>query len=151
MYCVYDENNNIIAFHDKKQVVEKYVANVYKVHNVTLNIGKIKKSSKWKLEGKDELYLVRYNEGYVQSGYLLYLELSSTQYIEDEEYAIDIIYRILETNRLTDKQEKRLRKAVEVMEELLVEDRSYVPTLKQLESMKMDYDPYLYNTRLFYE
>ena len=149
MYCAYDDEKNIIAFHDNKKIVKRYTDNVHSVHKITLNIGKIKKDSKWKLRNKDELYLVRYNDTYVQSGYLLYLQLSSTQYIEDEEFARDILFRLLETERLTPKQKKKLEKAIEVMEDIIEEDRNFVPTLSELKTMKGDYDPYVYNTGLF--
>lgn len=148
MYCAYDQDKNIIAFHDKKHVVEKYIDSIYKLHKIQLNKGKIKKSSKYKLAGKDELYLIRYGNTYVQSGYLVYLEISQSEFIEDDQYALDILYRLLETTRLTDKQSKKIMKAIEVMEKLVREDREYIPSLEQLKQVKSNYEPYLYNTGL---
>ena len=76
MFCAYDIEENIIAFHDSKKVVQKYIDTVFSIHKVELKLGKIKKTSEWKILDKDDLYLVRFNDTYVQSGYLLYLELA---------------------------------------------------------------------------
>ena len=48
MYCVYDTDNRVIAFHDDKHVVETYVYRVKTSHEEfddlpDLRIGKIKK------------------------------------------------------------------------------------------------------------
>ena len=148
MFCAYDIEENIIAFHDSKKVVQKYIDTVFSIHKVGLKLGKIKKTSEWKISDKDDLYLVRFNDTYVQSGYLLYLELAEDSLIRDEETARDILSKIIEIGRVTDKETKKLEKAIEVIEDLLSEDRSYVPTLTQLKSMKLDYDPYIYNVGL---
>jgi hypothetical protein len=148
MYCAYDDDKNIIAFHDSKKVVEKYIYDVYNANKVNLELGKIKKSSEYKLEGKDELYLVRFNDTYVQSGYLIYLQITMDEYVKEEQYAKDILLRMLEMDRLDKKQSKALGKAVEVIDEVLYEDSHYVPSLNILKRLKMDYDPYIYNYRL---
>lgn len=148
MFCAYDIEENIIAFHDSKKVVQKYIDTVFSIHKVELKLGKIKKTSEWKILDKDDLYLVRFNDTYVQSGYLLYLELAEDSLIKDEETARDILSKIIEIGRVTDKETKKLEKAIKVIEDLLSEDRSYVPTLTQLKSMKLDYDPYIYNVGL---
>lgn len=148
MFCAYDIGENIIAFHDSKKVVQKYIDTVFSIHKVELKLGKIKKTSEWKILDKDDLYLVRFNDTYVQSGYLLYLELAEDSLIKDEETARDILSKIIEIGRVTDKETKKLEKAIKVIEDLLSEDRSYVPTLTQLKSMKLDYDPYIYNVGL---
>ena len=149
MYCVYDDKGNIIAFHNKKYIVEKYIDSIYSHHKISLEIGKIKKSSKYKLNKNDDLYLVRFGDTYVQTGYLMYIEMCQNQILEDDQQALDILYRLLEIRRLSKKQSKKIMKAIEVLEKVVDEDRSYVPTLQQLKNLKMDYDPYMYNTGLF--
>lgn len=149
MFCVYDDDENIIAFHDSRKVVEKYIESIYNINKIQLKIGKIKKSSEYKLDGKDDLYLVRVNDTYVQSGYLVYMELVSQQLVEDEQYAKDILLRMLEVNRLSKKNAKKIEKAIEVIDELLYEDNHYVPSLPELKRIKMDYDPYIYNCGLY--
>ena len=94
------------------------------------------------------MYLIRYGDTYVQSGYLLFVEISQSQISEDDQYALDILYRLLETARLSDKQSKKIMKAIKVMEKLVQEDREYIPSIEQLKRMKSDYEPYIYNTGL---
>lgn len=146
MFCVYDTDGNIIAFHHKKRVVEKYIDRIYSLHKINLKIGKLKESSKYKLIGKDDLYLIRYADTYIQSGYLSYVEISSDQFIEDDQQALDTLYRMLELSRLKKKEVKTITKAIEVIEKIVKEDREYTPTIKDLKTMKHNYDAYVYNT-----
>lgn len=148
MYCAYDQKENIIAWHDKKSVVEKYIGSIYELHKIELSLGKIKKSSEYKALHKDDLYLIRYGNTYIQSGYLMYVELAEDKLVEDDQYALDILYRLLETARLTKKQTKKIVKAIKVMEKVVRKDKEYIPSFEQLKIYKMDYDPYLYNTGL---
>lgn len=149
MYCAYDDENNIIAFHDNKRAVETYINNVYHHNDIALRMGKIKKEKRYILKGKDELYLVRYGETFIQSGYLDYISYSSLQLIEDNILAMDILYRLLETERLSKKENKTIRKAIEIMEEITKEDSEFTPSLSQLKEMKMNYDPYIYNMNMY--
>ena len=109
----------------------------------------MKKSSKYKLLGKDDLYLIRYGDTYVQTGYLMYLEMSSEQFIEDDQYALDVLYRLLETSRLNKKQSKKIMDAIEILEDIVTENREYTPTISELNQLKSDYDAYLYNSGLY--
>ena len=67
MYAVYDRKN-LIAVHDDKHVAEKYIKSVYSCHGIELELRKIKRSSLSE-EKRDSLYLTRYADTYVQSGY----------------------------------------------------------------------------------
>lgn len=148
MYCAYNEDKNIIAFHDKKKPVEIYIENVYKYNKLVLDIGKINKKKSDVLENIGDLYLVRYGETFVQSGYLIYIQISSNQECEDNEFARDILYRILETRQLKEKKVKQISKAISILEDIIYDDESYTPSLDQLRQMKLSYDPYLYNIGL---
>ena len=149
MYCAYDDENNIIAFHDDKRPVEIYIDRVYQSNKIILKLGKIKKENRYLIKGKDDLYLVRYADTFIQSGYIDYISYSSLQIIEDNLLAMDILYRLLETERLTTKENKTIRKAIEIMEEITKEDREYTPTISQLKSLKINYDPYIYNENMY--
>ena len=131
MYCAMDNNDHLIAFHDSKHVVEKYVESVKTLHDIELKVGKVKEESESKLDGKDDLYLVKYNSSYIQAGYLLYVQINMDGFIEDEIAARDVLYRIIEVNRL---------------EGIIYNDTHFVPTLEQLRTMKYQYDPYIYST-----
>ena len=151
MYAVYDNERHIIAVHDDKHVIEKYVKSVYRCHNILLEFKKVKKSSLNKPEIYDDLYLVRFADTYVQSGYLQYVDLAQSQFIEDDICARDILLRILEYGDISDKDAKKLAKAVKVLENILAEDREYTVTFDELKELKYHYDPYIYNTGLYYE
>ena len=148
MYAVYDEKAHVIAIHDEIDVIEKYVKSVYRCHNVVLDFGKIKKSSLNKLEKYDDLYLIRYADTYVQSGYLQYVEFANSQFIEDDEYARDVLIRILEFSNLSKKESKKIKNAIKVINDILEEDREYTPSLDELKDLKLHYDPYIYSVGL---
>lgn len=149
MYVVYDKNYNIIAFHEDYDVCEEYVENVFKYNKNLepgdLSIDKLKKKSKYKLENKDDLYLVRYANTYVQNGYLWYLEVLNGQLIDDDKYCLDVLKRILETSNISKDEYKVIKKAIVVVERLTDEDCCYTPSLDYLKRIKLDYDPYIYN------
>ena len=95
----------------------------------------------------DTLYLVRYADTYVQSGYLEYLELSSSQCLYDERQCKDVLLRILEVNHLTDKERKSIEKTIKIVDRLLTESREYTPLLSELKVYEANYAPYIYNTK----
>ena len=148
MYAAVDKDH-VIALHDDIEVVEKYAGNIYKCHNVKLDIIKIKKKALSKITNKDDLYLVRYGRTYIQVGYLLYVQLMSDQIIEDNKYAKDILLRILEMSRLSSKEEKVISKAIDILDRTIFDDETYTPEYKELRRLKSDYDPYIYNYNLF--
>lgn len=148
MYCAYDDDKNIIAIHDKKSIVEKYIENVYMSNRKLLTLGKIKKYSKFKIDKNDELYLVRYADTYIQVGYIDYIAYSSEQLIEDQNLAMDILYRLLEMERLDKKEIKTMKKAIAIMERITKENMEFTPSLSQLKELKMYYEPYIHNTNI---
>lgn len=148
MYICHDAGK-VIAFHEKKSVVEEYIEAIYYHHKFKLDIRKASKEENHNLTKNYDLYLVRYGETYVQSGYTVYLQIQSEQYVYDEKYARDVLYRLLE-RRVKGKKFKKLKAAVKVLEELIYEDESYTPSLKELEHLKLDYDPYMYNMGVYY-
>ena len=152
MYCVCDSNNRVIAFHDDYDVVETYVHHVVTSHKdglVDLHIRKIKKKKAKKLEDYNDLYLVRYAHTYVQNGYIIFLEMFSSQIIEDNQYCRDVLLRILEHDNLEEKDIKHIKKAIKVVDRILEESKQYTPSYEELKSYEDDYYPYLYNKGVF--
>lgn len=148
MYCVYDNNKNIIALHDELYVVETYKSHVEKSHTEPpdLRIGKIKNKKIKKIIDYDDLYLVRYADTYVQSGYSDYLNIMTDQHIYDEQQCRDVLLRILECQvDITDKERKSIERTVKVIDRLLQDSKEYTPTLNELKSCEADYAPYFYN------
>ena len=149
MFCAYDEKNNIIAFHDSKRVIEKYISSMRQLHGINLSFGKIKKRSEWKLKGKDDLYLVRYENSYVQAGYSICIDLFGSHIVEEEREVIDILMKILELRtELSKSQAKNIEKCIGTITELLEEDKRYVPQMSELKSMYMTYEEYLHERAL---
>ena len=138
MYVVFNDSFEVEAIHDEKRVVKKYVENVYNTSKKQLSIIKIKKKDVKKIKNKDDLYLVRYADTYIQSCYIDYLEICDTKIYEDERYALDILCRIIETRRLNKKDTKVLEKAVLILDRISDIDASYTPDEKQLREMKME-------------
>ena len=155
MYCVYDSNEHVIAFHDDYNVVETYVRRIQQSHvddkyNLPdLRIGKIKKKKVKHIREFDDLYLVRYSDTYVQSGYLEYLEIVSCQCIYDNQQCKDILLRILECNQISNKERKSIEKTVEIVDRLLKDAKEFTPTISELKMYEADYSPYLYNRGVY--
>ena len=149
MYASIDVSGKIIAIHDEKNIVEEYNDRVYYYHKIHLDIIKVKKKSVKKISYLDELYLIRYGETYVQAGYLTYIQLAYGQATDDEKYAKDILLRILELNKMSNKERKVLTKAVEILDRQIYSENQYTPSLSELKRLKSEYDPYIYNYGIY--
>ena len=147
MFAVLDEKRNIIAFHDEKRVVKKYVESIYAVHKITLSIKKISKRYKHALNA--DLYLVKYGKTFVQVGFITYIQIAYDTFLDDERNAKDTLLRILELDRLDSKEIKTIKKAVKIMDKLVYKDERYTPSFDELSRLKADYDPYIYNYKLY--
>lgn len=143
MYAIINDKGKIIAFHNKRKIVELYLDSVEDNNN--LSIVEINNELDSSLE---DLHLVRYQNTYIQSGYLIYINLASDNIIEDEEYAKEILLRTIEIQNLTDKENKKLIKAIEVLDKIIHKDKKYTPSLNELKSIKDHYDYYLLNKQI---
>lgn len=148
MYCVLDEyGRKVIAIHYEKETCEKYCELIERFHNIKLPIGKIKKKKlKKHPELLDELFLVRYNDTYVQAGYVDVLEINSGEFLHDYKYAKEILIRVLKIEDTIDKSaRKAIEKSILILDELYNENSEFVPMLSALQSDKMAYEAYEYN------
>ena len=148
MYCAVDDNKNLIAMHDNKENVINYINRVYKIHGTQLELIRVKKRSEYKLEKFNDLYLTRFNNQYIQVGYMDYAIIMENGIIEDYEFSRDILIRILETRKMSSKNKKNLKKVITFLELLINDDKDYIPSLDELKKVKLDYDPYIYNSGL---
>lgn len=153
MYCCFD-NEHLIAWHEKKRVVHTYAHSI-EMHTELVEplcIIKMGKGDFHRLYKNqyDELYLVKYGETYIQSGYLIYaqLALDTETQIKDLQSAQETLMRILEINLLTKKEKKDLYRTIQLLDHMIVDYEDYVPNLTELKRMKIDYDPYIYNNIL---
>lgn len=149
MYGIINEDNKLIAYHELKEPVEIYMESVDTDKKDNLKIIHIKKKYRDSIYEKyDDLHLVRLHNTYVQSGYLVYIKIASQDIVDDEEYAKDILLRIIETQNLNYKDTTKLMKAIAVLEKIIDNDRTFVPSLEELKRMKDHYDYYMYNNDL---
>lgn len=149
MFAVLDSKGRLIAYHDEKRVVEKYADSVRSIHHITLNVKKIKKRSKYKLKGREDLYLVKYGKTYIQEGYVMYIELSDSKFEEDECEAKDVLLRILELNELSSKDTKAIARVIRLLDKMIYEKEHYTPSFNELKDLKESYDPYIYNYGMY--
>jgi hypothetical protein len=144
MYGAFD-GKHVIAFHDEYRVVKSYCELIRKHHDVKLTICKIKNKKCRKLNDFDDLYLVRYNETYVQCGYLVYLQLLSDEYVYDHTYVKDILMRMMEVYEFSHDELKAIKKTIKIMDKIIKDESEFVPELSTLKQMELDYQPYFYN------
>lgn len=152
MYCCYDESKEkIIALHDEYKIIKSYCDTIKKQHDIELKIAKIKNKKIKKITDYDDLYLVRYGDCYIQSGYLEYMDITTGQYIYDNTYCKDVLMRILELYDLSNSEIKNIKKTIKLIDKILKEDSEYTPLFSDLEKMKLDYEPYMYNKEIWNE
>lgn len=149
MYCCMVEEN-LIAYHEKKRVVQTYVHSIEKhTSENELAIIKIKNKIFYKQYETivDDLYLVKYGKSYIQAGYLIYAQIALDTEVEvqDLKDAQEILLRVLEINNTTKKERKALRQTIELLNDMVIDYDTYVPSLVELKQMKLTYDPYFYN------
>ena len=145
MYCVMNDDGNIIAYHEDKEVVQTYIENLLKSNDneeLNLSLVKIKNKIIEKNRRLDDLYLVRYGSTYIQTGYLIYLQIVSDDIANENIYIKDLLLRTLEVYKLSDKEAKTLTKAVKVIEKIIKRENCYTPTIEELNRYKMLYEEY---------
>lgn len=149
MYCVLD-GKNIIAFHEEYRVVEAYTNLIKKYHNINLEIGKVKRKKIKGVKDFDDLYLVRYRDTYVQAGYLEYLQILTDDYIYDYRYTKEVLMRFLqEPYTLSLNDTKTIKKTIKILDKILADEEAFVPDFNSLKQMEFDYEPYIYNKRIW--
>ena len=146
MYCAMNsENDEIVAYHENKEVVEKYIYNAMRSEassDLDLILIKMKDKAILKNPRLDDLYLVRYGSTYIQTGYVLYLQLVSNDIAGENEYLKDLLLRTLEIYKLSDKKAKIIKKAIKVIDDIIETEDSFTPSIKELKNYKDFYSRY---------
>lgn len=153
LFVVKNSNNTLVAYHEDLDVVNEYVSNVKVSHPDTdLIVGKMSEKYVKKKDPKHDLYLVRYSETYVQTGYVSYLEIESSQHIYDMRYVKEIIIRTIDQwkDDLNDKDIKHLKKTAKIFDDILFDAESFTPTLDELKGMRDHLESYMYNRNTYY-
>ena len=147
MYIVLDNNDRPIAFSDEYEIAEKYTENIYTSHHVKLKIRHMSSKKARQIIDLDDLYLVLYDGIYIQNGYVKYLDIAIGGVPDDLYTTKEVLIRLLVEKDLPKKTRKHIEKTVIALEKMISENK-YTPTIEELQTMKMDYDPYFYSRGL---
>lgn len=151
MYVAINDYNHIVAWHERRKVVERYIANYYACNGTKLSLRHMKrKKDKSRIERfYPGLYLTPYNKTFVQLDYIDSIDCLDDGFIDDELFATEMIYRVLEIrwDELSKKDKRVLVKAINIMHRDCDENLKYTPTIQDLESMKINIDRFRENLR----
>ena len=137
-------NNKIeyVAFHDEKRVIKKYIE---MCDDKDLKLTKIKRKKAEKIPNFTNLYLIRYNDTFIQNGYTEYVDMTDMMY--DHIMCRDELMSILEMYDFTKKEKKAFLKVISCIDEIIDEDKSWTPSLNALKDVENDVYPYINRVR----
>lgn len=150
MYKIVNKNNEIIAFNKRYDVCIKYINNLNRTYEDNndyfeneLIIQKIKNKKAKQHPDFNDLYLIRYNDTYIQSGYTDYLTISGEQVFYDNKYALDVLVKFLDTDYpMSKKDKKHIEHTIAFLFNVIKDDKLYTPSLKDLKAMEEHYSSY---------
>lgn len=148
MYAaIHIKNDKIeyVAFHDEKRVVEKYIDYCNKYNDLDLKMIKIKRKKAEKVYNFSNLYLIKYQDTYIQNGYTEYADVCDV--IGDYQSCKDTLLAILETYNLSKKERKAFEKVIVSIDDIISEDKKFTPSLDILKEAENDIYPYIYKVR----
>jgi hypothetical protein len=147
MWAAYDDNKKeIVAFHDEKRVVKCYISNIEKNYkDISLSLLKLPNKKCRNLQNFDDLYLVRYEDTYVQNRYYVYQEILTGGSIYENRLVKEILERSLGSYDFSKKELKTIIKTIKIFDKILADDISFVMSYEDLKKSEMDYYPYIYN------
>ena len=148
MYAaIHIKNDKIeyVAFHDEKRVVKKYIDYCNKYNDLDLKMIKIKRKKAEKVYNFSNLYLIKYQDTYIQNGYTEYADVCDV--IGDYQSCKDTLLAILETYNLSKKERKAFEKVIVSIDDIISEDKKFTPSLDILKEAENDIYPYIYKVR----
>ena len=148
MYAAINIKNDkieYVAFHDEKRVVKKYIDYCNKYNDLDLKLVKIKRKKAEKVNNFSNLYLIKYQDTYIQNGYTEYADICDV--IGDHQSCKDTLLAILETYDLSEKERKAFEKVILCIDDIISEDKKFTPSLDILKEAENDIYPYIYKVR----
>lgn len=148
MYCAL-ENGRVVACHDSKDVVIKYCERINKFYNKKLEVGKLKKQVAKKVKDLDGLYLTKYRQTYIQTEYLVYMQIAEDGVVDEYCEAREILSKMIRLRHpeLDEKELKTIKKTIKILQEFIDSDSKFTLDFDTLRSMQLTYERYL-NERL---
>lgn len=140
-----DDKIEYVAFHDEKRVVKKYIDYCNKCNDLDLKLVKIKRKKAEKVHNFSNLYLIKYQDTYIQNGYTEYADICDV--IGDYQSCKDTLLAILETYDLSKKERKAFEKVIVSIDDIISEDKKFTPSLDILKEAENDIYPYIYKVR----
>ena len=134
-----------VAFHDEKRVVKKYIDYCNKYNDLDLKLIKIKRKKAEKVHNFSNLYLIKYQDTYIQNGYTEYADICDI--ISDYQSCKDTLLAILETYDLSKKERKAFEKVILYIDDIISDDKKFTPSLDILKEAENDIYPYIYKVR----
>lgn len=138
-----------LACHESKKVMLEYKQSLirdneedYDIHDDVYRILKIKKRELKNRVNINDIYLVRYGYTYVPYMYFESLDIMDSQILQDNDFCIDILYRLLEDPELTDKNINHIEKTIKILEKYNQQAREYTPNEDKLKYYKNIVDRY---------
>lgn len=142
MYGAMTNNGDLIAFHEEKNVIKKYISDYEYSNNESLIPFHIKKKKVKKYSHLyEDLYLIRYNGSYIQSKYMILKQLDVEPFLDDIQYAKDIIVRTLEFSNI-EKGKEILWEAYNILNKEMEKVKRNTPTLDELKRRYVDIEMY---------
>lgn len=141
-------SGNAVACHESKKIILEYKNSLLRDNDDTDSMYKICKIKKNELKNHvniHDIYLVRYGYTYVPYVYFESLDVMDSQIFQDNEFCIDILYRLLENPDLKDKSIKHIEKTISILEKYNQEAKEYTPNEDKLKTYKNMVDRYKEN------
>ena len=133
-------NDKIIAYHDDKKVIKRYIKKLIDTYGTDKDDYKIDKVSNNKYD--ENLYLVRHNDSYIQIKYYETMHLLEDGIIDDEVFARDILNRILETEDLSKSERKSLLKSIIILNDIIDSHKSEVLDIDDCDKLYTQFNKY---------
>lgn len=144
MFCLIDERQMPVAFHEEERVIKYYREAYYYDNNIKLRLIRMKKKVAKKCDEFKDLYLVRYGRTFIQSKYLYVRQLDLDPLIEDLQISHDVIIRLIEVSN--EKDGKQLSKTLNIIDKNIDKLERGITPLDELKERDMFYEQYQYKS-----
>ena len=152
MYILFDTFGKIIGCHDNYDVVEEYQDNLKLQQDIESRIEfmKDKKAVKKFKDILEDMELTAYKQTYIPRKYVDYIVYAGYD-TKDLQFCKDILISLYSSESLSKREEKNLKKTIYLLDDIISENNSYTPSLKELETLKNHYDEIMseYNYNLY--
>ena len=144
MYAVYD-GNKLIAYHDEKRVVKQYCESINQIKHKQVYYVKIPKRIWMKKWYDPDLYLIRFGKTFIQSGYAECIETDYNLNLSELYLTKDILMKVGELYHISPKEMKSITKSIVILEKIIHQEETLVPTLEELKQIKSHLDEFRYH------